>query len=131
MKRTGFGKNRYNLTDLRTILDWNIKRQILPIEGVIEVNSFGGFEKQYEVLVDPAEFLSYEITLQQVLEALKRNNQIVGGAYLVQGGEQILLLGIGLVQSLSDIGNIIVASNHHQSIFLKDTARIRYGSQIR
>lgn len=127
----GRWKNRYTLADLRTILDWNIKRQLLPIEGVIEVNSFGGLEKQYEVLVDPAKLLSYGITLQQVFEALKRNNQNVGGAYLVQGGEQILLRGIGLVQSLSDIGNIVVANNHHQPIFLKDIARIRYGAQIR
>jgi len=127
----GRWKNRYTLADLRTILDWNIKRQLLPIEGVIEVNSFGGFEKQYEVLVDPAKLLSYGITLQQVFEALKRNNQNVGGAYLVQGGEQILLRGIGLVQSLSDIGNIVVASDHLQPILLKDIARIRYGAQIR
>lgn len=124
-------KNHYTLADLRTILDWQIKRQLLPIEGVIEVNSFGGFEKQYEVLVDPAKLLSYGITLPQVFEALRRNNQNVGGAYLVQGGEQILLRGIGLVQSLSDIKNIIVASNHHQPIFLKDIAVVRYGAQIR
>ncbi|MCS7224190.1 MAG: CusA/CzcA family heavy metal efflux RND transporter [Armatimonadetes bacterium] len=124
-------KNHYSLTDLRTILDWQIKRQLLPIEGVIEVNTFGGLEKQYEVLLDPSRLLSYGITLPQVFEALRRNNQNVGGAYLLQGGEQILLRGVGLVQSPTDIGNIVVTSNHHQPIFLKDIARIGYGAQIR
>ncbi|MCS7265781.1 MAG: CusA/CzcA family heavy metal efflux RND transporter [Armatimonadetes bacterium] len=127
----GLWKSHYTLTELRTILDWQIKRQILPIEGVIEVNSFGGFEKQYEVLVDPAKLLSYGITLPQVFDALRRNNQNVGGAFLVQGGEQILIRGIGLVRSLSDIGNIVIASDHLQPIFLKDIAQIRYGAEIR
>jgi len=127
----GRWENHYSLTDLRTILDWQIKPQLLSVEGVIEVNAFGGFEKQYEVLVDPAKLLSYGIPLSQVLEALQRNNQNFGGAYLVQGGEQILLRGVGLVQSLSDIGNIVVATNDHQPIFLRDVARIRYGAQIR
>ncbi len=124
-------KKQHTLADLRTILDWNIRRQLLPIEGIVEVNSFGGFERQYEVLVDPTKLLSYGVTLQQVFQALYNNNQNVGGAYLVQGGEQILLRGVGLVQSLSDIGDIVVASNHHQPIFLKDIACIGYGSQIR
>jgi cobalt-zinc-cadmium resistance protein CzcA len=127
----GRWENHYSLTDLRTILDWQIKPQLLSVEGVIEVNSLGGFGKQYEVLVDPAKLLSYGIPLSQVLEALQRNNQNFGGAYLVQGGEQILLRGVGLVQSLSDIGNIVVATNDHQPIFLRDVARIRYGAQIR
>jgi cobalt-zinc-cadmium resistance protein CzcA len=86
--------------ELRTLLDWFVKPQLRTVPGVIEVNSFGGQERQYEVLVDPAKIVAYSITLKQVIEALEQNNSNVGGGYLEQGGEQQLVRGVALVQSV-------------------------------
>ena len=119
------------LMDLRTILDWFIKPQLRTVPGVIEVNSFGGLEKQYEVLVDPAKLVSYGLTLHQVIEALERNNSNAGGAYLEQGGEQQLLRGVGLIQSASDIETIVVASHGGTPVLVRDVARVGTGSQVR
>ena len=119
------------LMDLRTILDWFIKPQLRTVPGVIEVNSFGGLEKQYEVLVDPAKLVSYRLTLRQVIEALERNNSNAGGAYLERGGEQQLLRGVGLIQSASDIENIAVASHGGTPVRVRDVARVGAGAQVR
>ncbi|MEK6629360.1 MAG: CusA/CzcA family heavy metal efflux RND transporter, partial [Acidobacteriota bacterium] len=119
------------LMDLRTILDWFIKPQLRTVPGVIEVNSFGGLEKQYEVLVDPAKLVSYGLTLRQVIEALERNNSNAGGAYLERGGEQQLLRGVGLIQSASDIENIAVASHGGTPVRVRDVARVGAGAQVR
>lgn len=119
------------MMDLRTILDWFIKPQLRTVPGVIEVNSFGGLEKQYEVLVDPARLVSYGLTLRQVIEALERNNSNAGGAYLERGGEQQLLRGVGLIQSVSDIETIVVASHGGTPVRVRDIARVGAGSQVR
>lgn len=119
------------LMDLRTILDWFIKPQLRTVPGVIEVNSFGGLEKQYEVLVHPAKLVSYGLTLRQVIEALGRNNSNAGGAYLERGGEQQLLRGVGLIQSASDIENIAVASHGGTPVRIRDIARVGAGAQVR
>src|ERR1700730_17823576 len=92
------GHNRYSLMERRTLLDWFIKPQLRTVPGVIEVNSFGGEEQQYEVLVDPAKLTGYGLSLRQVIDALSQNNINVGGAYLEHGGEQELIRGVGLLQ---------------------------------
>jgi cobalt-zinc-cadmium resistance protein CzcA len=119
------------LTDLRTILDWYIKPRLRTVPGVIEVNSFGGREKQYEVLADPARLLGHGVTLRQVLDALERNNVNAGGAYLERGGEQQLVRGIGLIQRASDIENIVVASHGGTPVYVRDLGRVAIGSQVR
>ena len=119
------------LTDLRTILDWYIKPQLRTVPGVIEVNSFGGREKQYEVLLDPRKLVSYGLTLRQVIEALERNNVNAGGAYIEKGGEQQLLRGIGLIQSTGDIANIVVAAQNGTPVYVRDIAQIGLGAQVR
>lgn len=124
-------KHRYSLMDLRTILDWFIKPQLRTVPGVIEVNSFGGLEKQYEVLVDPNKLVSYNLPLHQVIEALERNNANVGGAYLERGGEQQLIRGVGLVQSIRDIENIVVATRDGTPIHVHDIAQVGLGAQVR
>jgi cobalt-zinc-cadmium resistance protein CzcA len=122
----------YDAMALRTIQDWNVKRQLVGVEGVTEVNSFGGYEKQYEVVVDPAKLQSFKLTLQDVLEAVERNNANVGGATIEHGGEQYLLRGIGLVKSLDDIGRIVVkASEEGVPVYVRDLAEVRMGSAIR
>lgn len=119
------------LTDLRTILDWYIKPRLRTVPGVIEVNSFGGREKQYEVQADPARLLSHGLSLRQMLEALEQNNVNAGGAYLERGGEQQLLRGIGLIQSVKDIEDIVVASHGGTPVFVRDVARVTVGAQVR
>ena len=119
------------LTDLRTILDWYIKPQLRTVPGVIEVNSFGGREKQYEVLVDPARLAGFELTLRQVVEALERNNANAGGAYIERGGEQQLLRGVGLIRSVSDIENIVVAAHNGTPVYVRDVGRVAIGAQVR
>ena len=115
----------------RTILDWFIKPQLRMVPGVIEVNSFGGLKKQYEVLVDPNQLISYGLTLRQVIEALERNNLNTGGAYLEGGGEQQLLRGVGLIQSIEDIENIVVVAHDGTPIYIRDIAESGVGAQVR
>ncbi len=119
------------LTDLRTILDWYIKPRLRTVPGVIEVNSFGGREKQYEVQADPARLLSHGLSLRHILEALEQNNVNAGGAYLERGGEQQLLRGIGLIQSVKDIEDIVVASHAGTPVYIRDVARVTLGAQVR
>ncbi len=119
------------LTDLRTILDWYIVPQLRTVPGVIEVNSFGGREKQYEVLVDPRRLAAHGLTLPQVIETLERNNTNAGGGYLERGGEQQILRGVGLIQTIQDIDNVVVAAHGGTPIRIRDIARVRIGSQIR
>ncbi len=119
------------LMDLRTILDWVIKPQLRTVPGVIEVNSFGGRERQYEVLVDPRRLVAYGLTLHQVIEALARNNVNAGGAYIERGGEQQLLRGIGLIGSIPDIENIVIATENGTPVRVRDVAAVGVGSQVR
>ena len=125
------GQNRYSLMDRRTLLDWFIKPQLRTVPGVIEVNSFGGEEQQYEVLVDPAKLTGYGLTLRQVIDAVSANNINAGGGYLEHGGEQELIRGVGLIQNERDIGSIVVSSHHGTPIFVSSVAEVRRGAQIR
>jgi cobalt-zinc-cadmium resistance protein CzcA len=100
--------SNYDPMSLRTIQDWDVRRQLLGVAGIAEVNSFGGFEKQYQVRIDPAKLQSFNLSLHDVLESVMRNNANVGGAYIEHGGEQYLLRGIGLAESTTDIANIVI-----------------------
>jgi len=102
--------NNHSLMERRTLLDWQIKPQLRTVPGVIEVNSFGGLEKQYEVLVDPKKLVSLNLSLHHVIEALQKNNLNAGGAYLAQAGEQQLVRGVGLIQKPEDIEGIVVTA---------------------
>lgn len=122
----------YDATALRTIQDWNVRRQLLGVPGVTEVNSFGGFEKQYQVRLDPAKLQSYGLSLRDVLEAITRNNANVGGAYIEHGSEQYLLRGIGLVESADDINNIIVKTGKEGvPVYVRDIGEIVTGATVR
>lgn len=125
------GNHRYSLIDLRTQLDWFVKPQLRTVPGVIEVNSFGGEEQQYEVLADPAKLASYGLTLRQVINALQQNNSNVGGAFLEHGGEQELIRGVGLIRNAHDIQNVVVASSKGTPVYVGSVAEVRVGSQIR
>lgn len=122
----------YDATSLRTVQDWSVRRQLLGVPGVVEVNSFGGLEKQYQVRLDPAKLQSYGLSLRDVLEAVARNNANVGGAYIEHGAEQYLLRGIGLVEKADDIANIIVKTGKEGvPIFVRDLGDVVIGATVR
>jgi cobalt-zinc-cadmium resistance protein CzcA len=127
----GDGGRRYSLMDLRTLLDWSIKPQLRTVPGVIEVNSFGGLEKQYEVLIDPAKLVSYQITLREVFESLEQNNANTGGASLECRGEQQLIRGVGLIESTRDIENIVIKAHNGTPVHVSDVGAVDVGAQIR
>ncbi len=122
---------RYSQMELRTLLDWFIKPQLRTVPGVIEVNSYGGEEQQYEVLVDPAKLVSFNLTLPRVIEALKKNNLNVGGAYIEKAGEQQLIRGVGMIESLRDIENVVLSAGSGAPVFVRSVAAVRHGAQIR
>jgi heavy metal efflux system protein len=117
---------------LRTIQDWDIRRQLLGVSGVAEVNSYGGRKKQYQVCADPAKLMAYGLTLRDVLTAVVANNQNVGGAYIEHEGEQYILRGIGLAQSSEQIASIVVKSGEKGvPVFVRDIAEVVAGSEVR
>ena len=107
--------------ELRTMQDWLIAPQLRSITGVNEVNSFGGFVKQYQVLIDPARLLKYRLTLQDVLEGLQNNNANAGGNFITQGWEQAYVRSVGMVENVQ-ILKYCPASKDAQSVFVKDAA---------
>ncbi len=121
----------YNIIQLREIQDWIVKRQLLGTPGVAEVNSFGGFEKQYQILIDADALMSYNLTLRDVYESVTKNNSNVGGSYIEKGAEQYSIRGIGIINNIEDIKNIIVKNDHASPIFLKNVADVVYGGGLR
>jgi cobalt-zinc-cadmium resistance protein CzcA len=120
-----------DLTELRTIQDWIVKFQLRTIPGVTEVNSFGGFEKQYQVLVDPEKLLKHDLTLREVMQAVVQNNANAGGGYIAHGGEQYVVRGVGLVSSVEQVENVIVAAHEGTPIYVRDVAKVVIGPAIR
>lgn len=124
--------SNYSATDLRTIHDWNIRRQLMGVPGVTEVNSHGGFGKQYEIRLVPEKLQSYGLTLRDVYESVTRNNGTVGGGYIEKGSEQYLLRGVGLVEKPDDIANIVVKTGPEGvPVYVKDLGEIVEGKGIR
>ena len=122
----------YDAKALRTVQDWNVRRQLLGVPGATEINSFGGYEKQYQVRLDPAKLQSYGLSLRDVYQAVSQNNANVGGAYIQKGAEQYLLRGIGLVENPEDIGNIVVKTGREGvPIYVKDVGEIVEGATVR
>lgn len=122
----------YNLQELRTILDWQVAFQLRGVPGVIEVNTFGGELKTYEVQINPDALLNYKIPLNRVFEALQRNNANAGGGYIVHHEEQRLIRGEGLVQSLDDIGDIVLDTREDGTpIRILDIGEVRFAPMLR
>jgi cobalt-zinc-cadmium resistance protein CzcA len=121
----------YSLTDLRSIQDWIIRPQLRNVPGVTEVNSIGGFVKQFHVSPDPAKLIAHGITFQNVIEALANNNSNVGAGYIEHSGEQYLIRTPGQVADLENIGQIIVGSNQGTPLYIKDIAEVSLGKELR
>lgn len=125
---TGSG---HSLMERRAILDWQVKPRLRTVPGLIEVNSFGGHVKQYQVLADPARMLAYGITLEQLRQALVDNNRNAGGAYIPKQNEQQLVQGIGVATSLEDLRNIVLSSHQGAPVLVGDVARVQFGPALR
>ena len=122
----------YDAMALRTVQDWIVRRQLMGVPGVTEVNSFGGFAKQYQVKLDPAKLQAYDLSMRDVLAAVVGNNANVGGAYIERGAEQYLLRGIGLVESSEDIANIVVkTAAEGVPVFVRDVGEVVTGAAVR
>ncbi|MFQ5738740.1 MAG: efflux RND transporter permease subunit [Acidobacteriota bacterium] len=123
---------RYSLMELRSMLEWDIAFQLRSVPGVVEVNSYGGELKTYEVQLDADRLVSYNIPLSRVFEALERNNSNSGGGYIEHNQEQYVVRGEGLVGTLEDIGNIVVgATTDGTPIYIKNLGDVRFAPMIR
>lgn len=121
----------YNSTDLREIQDWIIRPQLLTVKGVTEVNSVGGFVKQFHVTPYPEKLMSFDLTLQDVMTALELNNLNVGAGYIEKSGEQYLVRVPGQVANLDEIGEIILSSRQSIPVRIKDVADVIMGKELR
>jgi cobalt-zinc-cadmium resistance protein CzcA len=128
--KKGF-ESHYSLADLRTIQDWVVRRQLSGVPGVIEVSSFGGFQKQYEVSVNPDRLRAANVSLTELFHALETNNANTGGSYIERGSEALFIRGEGLVKSLDDIGNTVIRTERGVPLRVRDVADVRYGHATR
>ncbi len=120
------------LTDLRTLQDWVVSPLLKGVPGVNEVNSFGGYLREFQVNASPERLAQYGISIRELVDALGRNNQNVGGSFIEQASEQFIVRGVGVIANEADIGSIVV-KNEHQGIpvFVKDVARVGAGHSRR
>ncbi|MFC1833398.1 efflux RND transporter permease subunit [Thermodesulfobacteriota bacterium] len=121
----------YSLTDLRTIQDWIIRPQLRYIKGVTEINTIGGYAKQFHVTPDPQALIAYGLTFSDVMSAIANNNDNVGAGYIERSGEQHLVRVPGQVADLEDISEIILGNSRGVPIFVKDVARVDFGKELR
>ena len=121
----------YNTMDLRTIQDWIVKRHLSGIQGVVEVNTWGGFLKQYEVAVNPSKLKAMNVSITEVYEALKSNNENVGGGYIEKSSQSYFVRGEGMIQNMKDIENIIIKNINGIPVKVKDIGDLRFGYATR
>ncbi len=124
-------KDKYDDMELRTMQDWIVKRQMAMLKGVVEVNSFGGRKKQYEIAINPDKLRSMGITISEVFDALKKNNQNTGGAYIEKNYQANFIRGEGLMRTADDIKNTFVKNINGNPIFIRDVAEVKFGSFVR
>lgn len=120
-----------DLTELRTIHDWMIRPKMRTVKGTAEINSWGGFEKQYQVRVDPDRLVKHQLTFDQVAAAVEQNNRNVGGGMIRQSSQALLVQGIGRTRTLEEIGEIVITARDGKPIKVRDVADIEVGSEIR
>ena len=117
--------------DLRTIHDWNVRLIPRTAPGVDDVMSWGGQEKQFQVVIDPLRLIKYDLSFTDIMEVIEANNRQVGGQYINQGSEQFLVRGLGLVEGLHDLGGMVVKVEDGIPVFLRDVAEITEGTGLR
>ncbi len=123
-------RRRY-LADVRTLQEWVVTPLLKSVPGVNEINSFGGYFRQYQVLVDPAKLVAYNLTLDDVYETIAKSNENVGGNVLDRFDEQYIVRGVGLMKSEDDIRNVVVAARAGTPVFVRDVAEVQIGEAVR
>ena len=125
-------ENKYTPMELRTLQDWTVRREMLGTAGVADINSYGGFVKQYEVAINPERLRSMNLTLTDIFNALEKNNENTGSAYIDKKPTAYFIRGIGLVKSLEDIEKIVVKSSSSGTpVLIRDVASVQYGNSTR
>ncbi len=119
------------LTNLRTIQEWLVTPRLKSVAGVNEINSYGGYFKQYQVIVSPEKLLKYSITVDDVFAAIGNNNENVGGNILERGTDQYIVRGVGLIMNVVDIENIVLRSKGGTPTYIRDVAEVRIGEAVR
>ncbi len=122
---------QYSLEELRTMQDWIVKFNLQTVQGVTEVLGIGGFEKQFQVDIQPDALLRYKVSLNEVIARIRANNLNVGAQYLEKNGEQFIIRSVGLAKGISDIENIMVKTNDGRPVYLSELAIIKIGGAIR
>ena len=125
------GSGETTLTDLKTVQDWQLRREFRRIPGVIDVTAFGGTTKEYHVDIDPGRLISYDVNLSQVMSALTNSNANVGGNYLTIGPQNYNIRGLGLINGIADIENVMVAEKSGTPIFIRTLGKVAVGSRVR
>ncbi|MGZ3918697.1 MAG: CusA/CzcA family heavy metal efflux RND transporter, partial [Bacteroidia bacterium] len=125
-------EQKYSITELRSIQDWVIRRQLLGVKGVAEVSSFGGKLKQYEVAIDPSKLKSYNLNINDIFTALEKNNQNTGGTYIEKGPTVLYIRSEGLLNNSDDIANILIRTLENGTpLLIRNVAEVRTGSATR
>lgn len=124
-------EDQYSVTELRTIQDWIVKRQLSGIPGVVEVNTWGGFLKTYEVAVDPHKMKAMNISLNEIYTVLTENNGVAGGGYIEKSEEAYFIRADGLAKSLEDLERIVIKVEGETPIYIRDIATVGFGSATR
>ena len=119
------------LAERRTVQDWVVRPLLRSIPGVAEINSQGGYVKQFQALVDPGRLRHYNLSVQQVVQAISANNSNASGGVLSQVTEQYLIRGVGLIKTLEDIGNIVIKEQGGIPVYVRDVATVQMGSEVR
>jgi len=119
------------LTNLRTIQEWIVTPQLKSVAGVNEINSYGGYFKQYQVIVSPDKLLKYAVTVDEVYTAIGSNNENVGGNLLERGTDQYIVRGVGLIKDTGDIENIVLKSAGGTPVYIRDVAQVKAGEAVR
>lgn len=124
-------EDKFDAMTLRTIQDWIVKRQLSGIPGIVEINSFGGYLKQYEVGVDPDKIRALDITLDEIFEALNKNNQNTGASYIEKHHNAYYIRSSGLMNNLDDINNTVITTRDGAPILIRDVADVQFGNAKR
>ena len=125
------GEPGVSLTELKTVQDWEVRRAFRRIPGVIDVTAFGGTTKEYHVDIDPGRLISYGVNLSQAMTSLQHSNANVGGNYLALGAQNYNVRGVGLINGIEDIENVMVAQKDGTPIYVKTLGNVNVGSRIR
>ena len=125
------GERIQYLTDLRTLQEWIVTPLLKGVAGVNEINSFGGYFKQYQVLVNPSKLVAYDLSLEDVYRSIKQNNENAGGSVLDRFDEQYIVRGVGLLKSEEDLRNVVLTARNGTPVSIRDVADVRIGEAIR